>query len=83
MRGSGVVIIIKKGIAFTRFFDIPNAKAIFCKIIFDERVIFVGAVYRKPNTVIDNMLALYEYMQSYRKDRRLVMMGDISLPNVN
>lgn len=81
-RGGGVAIMIKKDIAFTVLPEIEQVEAVFCKLLFGSRPIVVGCVYRSPTTNCDVMETLYSYMQSHVHGGRLILVGDLNLPDI-
>ncbi len=71
------VIILEKDIAFSEY--------IFCKIIFDDIVLYLGVIYRSPNSSGDNNVQLCDlltYMSNVNCGN-LVVVGDFNYNSIN
>ena len=58
---------------------------VFCKFIFNEEVLFLGVVYRSPNSTYDNnvqLCNLLNYMCELNSDN-LIIIGDFNYPNID
>lgn len=82
-RGGGVALLIKKGLSFVALPDVQSAEAIFCKLLCDGASIFIGCVYRSPNSGDASISAIHDYMQRHTFGSRVVLMGDFNLPDIN
>lgn len=52
-RGGGVAILIRENIYVTPMPEIVDAEALWCKIMIDKSPLFLGTMYRPPNTSHD------------------------------
>lgn len=82
-RGGGVAILLKKELSFEILPEVIGVEAIFCKLLFTSRPVFVGCVYRSPSSDKDSLQALHTYMHRYVLGARLILLGDFNLPDIN
>lgn len=82
-RGGGVAILINKRIRFTQMPVVEGAEAVFCNLLCGSFSIVVGCVYRSPGSDHIAMQSLHAYMQRNVKGKRLILLGDFNLPDIN
>lgn len=82
-RGGGVAILIKKDLSFEILSEVIGVEAIFCKLLFTSRPVFVGCVYRSPPSDKDSLQALHTYMHRHVLGAWLILLGDFNLPDIN
>lgn len=82
-RGGGVAILIKRDIPFIALPEVIGVEAVFCKLLYAPRPIFVGCVYRSPSSDRDTLQSLYAYMHQHVLGAKLVLLGDFNLPDIN
>lgn len=63
-RGGGVAILIKSDIVFTVLDEVKDIEALWVQIRMNDRVILLGGVYRPPNSSVDFLVRLQQYMDS-------------------
>lgn len=82
-RGGGVAILVKNHILTTPLPDVSGAEALWCKIKLNRSSIYVGTMYRPPNSSIDSLHKLTEYMQHhFRPSDKIILTGDFNLTGI-
>nr|XP_054917733.1 uncharacterized protein LOC129380525 [Dermacentor andersoni] len=61
-RGGGVAILIRENIYVTPMPEMVDAEALWCKIMTDLSSLFLGTMYRPPDTFYDMLHVLANYM---------------------
>lgn len=83
-RGGGVAIAIKKNVKFSRLEDISNHESVWCRINFYGKSIFLGAVYRPPNSSPEYLEIMHDYIAQHTNSRsKIILCGDFNLPGIN
>ncbi|XP_042144710.1 uncharacterized protein LOC121834875, partial [Ixodes scapularis] len=82
-RGGGVAIILKRGLSYVPMPEVKNVEFLWCKVSFENYSIDVGVVYRPPDSDLQYLHSLYDYMLANIKSDTIIMAGDINMPEIN
>lgn len=83
-RGGGVAILFKSSLQIFQMPDIDGVEGIFCKFYKNNVRYILGAVYRPPNSSVELLINLKEYLLCHVKPNdRLILTGDFNLPNID
>ncbi|XP_040061475.1 uncharacterized protein LOC115318981, partial [Ixodes scapularis] len=82
-RGGGVAIILKRGLSYVPMPEVKNVESLWCKVSFENYSIDVGVVYRPPDSDLQYLHSLYDYMLANIKSDKIIMTGDINMPEIN
>lgn len=82
-RGGGVAILVKNHILATPLPDVSGAEALWCKIKLSHSPLYVGTMYRPPNSSIDCLNKMSDYMQHYfHPTDKIILTGDFNLTGI-
>lgn len=83
-RGGGVAILFKSSLQIFKMPDIDGVEGLFCKFYKNNVRYILGVVYRPPNSSVEVLINLKEYLQHHVKSNdRLILTGDFNLPNID
>lgn len=83
-RERGVAILIKSDIVFAVLDEVKDIEALWVQIRMNDRVIVLGGVHRPPNSSVDFLVRLRQYMDSvicYNED--ILLIGDFNLSGIH
>lgn len=83
-RGGGVAIMIKNNIKFEVLEEVRDVEALWIKTKLNNRTVYIGGVYRAPNSPVEMLLKLRGYMDSnLRYGDNILLLGDLNLPGID
>lgn len=83
-RGGGVAIMIQNNIQFSALDEVCDVEALWIKTKLNNSTVFIGGMYRPPNSPADVMIKLQTYMDlNLRHEDNILLLGDINLPGVD
>lgn len=75
---------MKDDIQVTPLPQVDGAEALWCKIKKANLSAVVGTLYRAPNSGVDGLQTLSEYMQIHLKNaKQIILTGDYNLPDID
>lgn len=76
-----MALLVKRNIVFSPL-EVPgDVEAVWIKTKLNNRTVFVGGVYRAPNSPVEHILQLRQFMETYMKEQdSILLLGDFNLP---
>lgn len=83
-RGGGVAFLIKDNIRFSVLDDNYDIEMLWIRCGFSERTVYIGGIYRAPNSSLDIIAKLRNFMDSnFSLQDNVLLLGDFNLPDIN
>lgn len=83
-RGGGVAFLVKKGVNYSSLDAADGIEAVWIKTKLNNRTVFIGGVYRPPNSPVEYILQLRRFMDShFREKDNIILLGDFNLPAID
>lgn len=82
-RGGGVALVVKRELECFSLGEVQGNESVFFKVKINCESIIVGAFYRPPNSSIEILEQLYDFLgENVTDGSRVVIAGDFNLPGI-
>lgn len=82
-RGGGVAIVVKNTVEFSRLPNVEGTESVWIEVTSYIPPITLGAFYRPPNSDLQDIMHLSEYLHRLPRNKSLMVVGDFNAPHVD